>query len=211
MSGGGDPDAGLPALRASDADRERCADLLRRAGGDGRLTMEELDERLLVVYAARTRAELAALTADLGVEPEEAGAHGVAVRPGEGGARWLIAVLGGCERRGRWRIGRRCTVVNVMGGSDLDLNDAEFAGEEVEMTVFSLMGGSEIHVPEGLNVEVTEFALMGGNEVHLGTARSVPGAPLLRLRLTSIMGGVEVRRGPKRSRRERRLERHAGH
>jgi hypothetical protein len=36
----------LPELRASDADRERTAETLRRAAAIGRLTMEELDERL---------------------------------------------------------------------------------------------------------------------------------------------------------------------
>ena len=38
--------APAPALRASDKDRERTADLLRHAAGDGRLTLDELDERM---------------------------------------------------------------------------------------------------------------------------------------------------------------------
>jgi Domain of unknown function (DUF1707)/2TM domain len=52
-------------LRASDAERERLVEHLRTHAGEGRLTVEELDERLERVYAATTRAELAALTADL--------------------------------------------------------------------------------------------------------------------------------------------------
>ena len=60
----------LPDLRASDADRERTADLLRHAAGEGRLTLEELDERLTLAYATRTQRELARLTADV-VVPEE--------------------------------------------------------------------------------------------------------------------------------------------
>jgi hypothetical protein len=43
-------------------------------------------------------------------------------------------------------------VINVMGGSDLDFNDAELAAERVELRIFSLMGGTDIHLPEGLNV-----------------------------------------------------------
>ena len=58
-------DDSLPALRASDADREHTADLLRHAMGEGRLTMEELDERLDLAYAARTQAELDTLTRDV--------------------------------------------------------------------------------------------------------------------------------------------------
>ena len=57
------PDRGN--LRASDADRERVANTLREAAGDGRLTMEELDERLDAVYAAKTYAELEPITRDL--------------------------------------------------------------------------------------------------------------------------------------------------
>src|SRR5690242_14741293 len=52
-------------LRASDAERERIVLHLRDHAGEGRLTVEELDERIGQVYAARTRRELAALTQDL--------------------------------------------------------------------------------------------------------------------------------------------------
>lgn len=52
-------------IRASNADRDHVADILRRAAGDGLLTLDEADERLAAVYAARYRHELAPLTADL--------------------------------------------------------------------------------------------------------------------------------------------------
>ena len=54
-----------PTLRASDADREHHAELLREHAAQGRLTVDELEERLDRVYAARTHAELAPLVADL--------------------------------------------------------------------------------------------------------------------------------------------------
>jgi Domain of unknown function (DUF1707) len=57
------------ALRIGDADRERVADRLRRAAGEGRLTPEELEERLEAAFAARTEAELTPLVADLPPEP----------------------------------------------------------------------------------------------------------------------------------------------
>jgi hypothetical protein len=204
----------VPALRASDADRERAAETLRRAAGVGRLELDELDERLSAAYAARTRSELERLVADV-VAADEAPAHRMPVRRGEGGARWLVAIMGGCDRRGRWRLGERVTSVNIMGGADLDLNDAELAAEHVELTVFSLMGGADVRVPDGLNVEVSDFALMGGNGVRIGDPRPDPGGPVLRLRLISIMGGTDVTRGRKRSRAEKRAERerrrHLGH
>jgi hypothetical protein len=197
----------LPELRASDADRERTADRLRHAAGEGRLTMEELEERLHSVYAARTHRELDGLTADVVVRDQSGTAtRRMPVRAGDEGTHWLISVMSGRERKGRWRVGRRCHVINVMGGSDLDLNDAELAGELVEMTVFCLMGGAEIRVPEGLNVELSEFAFMGGNDAQLGDELPDPGGPVLRLRLISIMGGADVKRGRKVSRRDRKRQ-----
>ena len=54
-----------PTLRASDTERERYAELLREHAAQGRLTVDELDERLARVYAARTHGELAPVVADL--------------------------------------------------------------------------------------------------------------------------------------------------
>jgi Domain of unknown function (DUF1707) len=56
------------SLRVADADRERVAERLRRAGGEGRLAPEELEERLEAAFAARTLADLAPLVADLPAE-----------------------------------------------------------------------------------------------------------------------------------------------
>ncbi len=58
-----------PSVRASDEDRERVASELSRQAGAGRLTPEELDERLGAAYAARTEADLARLTSDLPAPP----------------------------------------------------------------------------------------------------------------------------------------------
>jgi Domain of unknown function (DUF1707) len=203
----------LPDLRASDADRERVVEVLRRAVSDGQLTVEELEERAPSAYAARTHRELERLTADLSVEPHGAAratteaAGGVGVSEGEGGTRWVVSILGGHDKRGRWRLAPRCTVLNVMGGSDIDLNDAELSGPLTELRMYSIMGGGEIRVPPGIDVQVSNFALMGGNDVKLGDEVAPPGAPTLHIRLVSIMGGAEVARGRKPTREERRRER----
>ena len=55
MSQAGVPD---PNVRASDADRERIVEQLRQHTADGRLTMDEFDERLDAAYAAKTYGEL---------------------------------------------------------------------------------------------------------------------------------------------------------
>ncbi|WP_181775970.1 DUF1707 SHOCT-like domain-containing protein [Amycolatopsis pittospori] len=57
---------GIPSrLRAADADRERVASLIQAAGGEGRLTLEEVEERLGTVYSTKYTDELDTLTSDL--------------------------------------------------------------------------------------------------------------------------------------------------
>jgi hypothetical protein len=210
------PPTPVPALRASDADRERVAAILRDAGGDGRLTVDELDDRLAAAYGAVTHEDLDGLVGDLvpagtrssPAPTSAAGTARVAVRGGDDGTRWLVAVMGGVDRKGAWRLGRSCTSLSVMGGSDLDLTHAEFDAEDVHLRVVCVMGGADIRVPEHMNVVVSDLGIMGGNDVRLGDRTPDPGGPTLHLHLVSVMGGSTVERGPKRSRRERReLER----
>lgn len=59
-----------PSMRASDDDREAVAGRLRDAHAEGRLTMEEFEERLDTTYAAKTLGELTVVTRDL---PEQVG------------------------------------------------------------------------------------------------------------------------------------------
>src|SRR3954454_9149874 len=80
MAASSSPSAPSPALRASDADRERVAAALRRHHVDGRLDTDELQERLGACYAARTLGELEPLLADL------PGAGRPAARARRGGA-----------------------------------------------------------------------------------------------------------------------------
>ncbi len=197
----------LPELRASDADREHAVELLRHAAGQGMLTTAELEERVHTAYSATTRRDLEPLLADIRTEglPERAASRPV-VREGPGGSRWCVSIMSGHERRGRWRVAPRCTVLNIMGGSDIDLTGAELASRETRVNVYSIMGGGEVRVPHGVEVNVSQFAFMGGNDVKLGEETSPPGGPVIRVRLFSVMGGASVRRGPKKRKAERLRE-----
>ncbi len=76
MSQAGVPD---PNVRASDADRERIVEQLRQHTADGRLTMDEFEERMAAAYAAKTYRDLAELTRDLPVDLGAAGGRPYAV------------------------------------------------------------------------------------------------------------------------------------
>lgn len=179
-----------PDLRVSDADRERVAERLRDAAGEGRLTVEELDERLERAYGARTAGELAELTTDL-----PATARGTAVGPvsARKPRRWLVSLLGGGNLRGRWRAGHRLTAVSLMSGADIDLTHAEVDVPEVRITAIAVMGGVSVTVPAGFDVELTGFAVMGGNDNRVPVQDLPLDAPRIHVRAFSLMGGSHVR------------------
>ena len=203
-------------LRASDADRERIANVLREAAGDGRLTMAELDERLDAVYAAKTYAELEPITHDLpatGAEYGPAASPGAAPDParfgGEPTSHGAVAILGGFARRGDWVVPKEFTAFMLMGGGEIDMRDARFAEREVSIHIVAIMGGCEIIVPEDATVRVTGIGVMGAFD-HTGTGTGSPDGPVITVNGVAIMGGVDVKRRPAmesaRAARQQRLD-----
>ena len=187
-----------PELRVSDAEREATVVRLREAGGEGRLTLEELAERVEAADAARTRGDLDALTADLPDSPAWREPPALDVPRKE--RRWIVAIMGGETRKGRWRPSRRTNAIAVMGGIDIDLREAELA-DGAEILAIPVMGAVSITVPEGVSVEMSGFALMGGNSGPDDRVLPLPNSPVVRVRAFSLMGGVVVERKKARKRR----------
>ena len=191
-----------PALRASDADRERVVDILRRAAADeGRLDLEELDERVSAAYTIRTLTELEALTLDLvpagHAQPAPSAEGGVVVRPGEGGTERIISIMGGHDRRGRWRVGARPSRALDHGRRRARLSARRSHRSHDDDPGVHDHGRRGARFPPGVDVQVSKFALMGGHDVKLDEAPPPPGAPVFHVRLFSLMGGAEIRQGPK--------------
>jgi Domain of unknown function (DUF1707)/Cell wall-active antibiotics response 4TMS YvqF len=209
-------------LRASDADRERTAEILREAAGDGRLTMDELDERLDAVYAAKTYAELEPITHDLpesgsGYAPVPAAAASVnpARFGGEPTSHTAVAILGGFSRKGDWVVPKDFNAFCFMGGGEIDLREAKFAEREVAIHIVAIMGGCEIIVPEDATVRVTGVGIMGAFD-HSNAGADTPGGPVITINGFAIMGGVDVKRKPtaqamREARQQRLEERRARH
>jgi hypothetical protein len=198
----GPADHGL--MRVSDSDREQAAEVLREAAGQGRISLDELDERLEAAYAAKTYADLATVTHDL---PQAAQALSPAARATQvsriGGtprSKFSVAVMSGARRMGRWVVPRKYVAVAFMGGIELDLREAQFSEPEVTLHAYTVMGGIEITVPEDVEVDVSGLAFMGGFD-HNASAPGVPGAPRVRVLGFAFMGGVDVRRKPVKARR----------
>ncbi|HEY0933890.1 MAG TPA: DUF1707 domain-containing protein [Trebonia sp.] len=203
-------------LRASDADRETVANVLREAAGDGRLTMDELDERLDAVFAAKTYAELEPITYDLpdtGPGYPPAARSALAADParfgGEPTSGGAVAILGGFSRKGDWVVPRVFNAFCFLGGGEIDLRDATFEDREVTIHIIAILGGCEIIVPEDAVVRVTGVGIMGAFE-HTVAGRGGPGGPVITVNGVAVMGGVGVKRSPtleaSREARQQRLE-----
>jgi len=200
-----------PHVRASDREREGAVDRLREAAGEGRLTLEELADRSEAAYAAVSRADLDQLVADLpaaGAEVAEGSERSPASAPAQRRSFW--GILGGDTIQGPMRLSGECRIVNVMGGVDLDLSQAVLEGGELTLRIYSVMGGATVHVPRGVHIERSGFSLMGGDSIEPDEAPPAPGAPVVRLRAINVLGGNDVKRGPKLPARWP-WQRHLGH
>ncbi|WP_052852579.1 DUF1707 SHOCT-like domain-containing protein [Streptomyces avicenniae] len=121
-SGPGSPSG----LRASHSDRDRTADVLRVSAGEGRLTAEELDERLEAALTARTVGELAALTADLPPVTATSGKDVVRIERVHGSA---------VERVGRWVVPRKLELAVRWCAVTLDFTDAVITHDTLRVEV----------------------------------------------------------------------------
>ncbi|MBT2450458.1 DUF1707 and DUF2154 domain-containing protein [Streptomyces sp. ISL-43] len=197
------PSAPAPAaeLRASDADRDRIAQILADALAEGRLTSQEHSERLGSLYALKTVGELDVLVRDLpapGGAPgrEPAYAAGAAAGPPAGApGESIVAVCSSSSRKGRWRPGANTRAVSVLGDITIDLTQAVFEQQVTEINVTCVLGNVEILVPENVTLRGYGSGVLGNVEVHgEGRGESDPHAPVVIVRGFALLGNVEARR-----------------
>jgi len=191
-------------LRVSDQDRDRMLEALGQHAAAGRLTLDEHEERAALVLAAKTRADLAAVTRDLPdvSEPAPLAEPAVAADPAQRPktTRWFVAIMGGSHRRGRLRPASVINTVAIMGGDEIDLRDAEIDANGLTLNMYAIMGGSTIYLPSAVDVEISGFSIMGGNQERGAPYEPRPGAPVVHIRSFNFMGGNTIWRLPAEAR-----------
>lgn len=192
-------------LRAADADRERVAAVLRDAAAEGRLDLSELDDRLGLVYAAKTYGDLEPLLRDLpGVLDAPVSPPGLdppaAYPPASRGG---VAIFSEFTRKGRWSAAGVFKALALFGGGTVDLREALLTGGEVRIRAFAIFGGVDVIVPEEATVHITGIGIMGGFD-QAASGAGQPGAPRVTISGLALFGGVSVRRRPSREEEKRR-------
>ncbi|WP_030749821.1 DUF1707 SHOCT-like domain-containing protein [Streptomyces sp. NRRL F-5135] len=209
-----DPAPPPAAIRASDADRDRVADILREALAEGRLDAEEHAERIDSVYRAKTVGELEPLVRDLpavGADGRAAAGPSAAVSygygPEESGApaENLVAVFSSTTRRGRWRVGRKTQAFSLFGNVEIDLTEALFSQRTTVINATSIFGNVEVYVPENISLRGSGTGIFGNFEV-VTLESSEPDAPVVVVNGFSVFGNVEAK--PKRGKLITDLRRH---
>lgn len=199
---GGDP----AQLRVSDADREKVAEVLRRAAGEGRLDYEELDERLSATFAAKTYADLIPITVDLPDHPGRA----TAARPGPPPSPRpasapstvthdsSVAVMGDCKRKGAWRVPENHTAFALMGSVLLDLRQASFCATTTEITANAIMGDVKVYVDAHTHVVLSGTPILGDFKQSRDKvpAQLSESSPTVVVKGIALMGSVSVVRLP---------------
>jgi hypothetical protein len=189
-------------LRASDADRDRIADMLREGLAEGRLTAEEHAERVEGVLAAKTVGELDVFVRDL---PAAHGSRGATATPAPDrptlGAipadpeENVVAVFSSAVRRGRRRASRRIHAYAVFGSVEIDLSEALFEHQQVVIKAFAVFGSVDVRVPENVSLRGAGGGVLGSFEVDsLDSAEAE--APVIYVDGWAVLGSVEAR--PKR-------------
>lgn len=186
------------SMRASDVDRDRCVEILRDQCGQGRLTLDEFEQRVDTVFAARTLSELDAVVHDLPVHvpaarPAEPAQPGRARRAVSQAGRMLVAILGETSRRGRFQAPGSMTAVAILGECQIDLTQAVFTDGHLLLTAVATLGSISVIVPDGVHVEMAGLAILGEKSCRLGDHDPGADAPVVTVRALSLLGEIEVR------------------
>ena len=147
-------------LRASHEDRDRVVELLRVSAGDGRLTAEELDERLEQAMTARTYGELARLVADL---PAAGTAVNPATAPQVKDVVRIDTRSGHVKRVERWVVPQRMEVKVTSGSVLLDFTQAVITQPTLKLDVDVRSGHVKLLTRPGIAVDADDVAIRSGH------------------------------------------------
>ncbi len=177
-----------PAQRATDHDRDAAATLVQDAHGDGRLDLEELDDRISQIYASKTKQELAVITADL-------------VPSGHGGASDTLVLRAkgsSVKRVGQWRVPPHIVTESQHSSVRLDFTEAQVRHPEIVVEVSAKHGSVHLVVPRGWAVDLDDVYSEWGS-VQNKAGAPVTGMPRLRVTGRAKHSSVVVRH-PRRRR-----------
>lgn len=177
------------AMLASDADRDRAVDVLHEAAVAGRITLDELQERIDRALGARTYADLAPLTADLPKNEVSTDSRPPAPRKRtDRGTLRLKRTGRSIVQHGGWEAPQRVMIVNPAGTSVVDFRAATLLSPTVEVFLSAVRGDVELTLPPGATARITADSSLDGSIESRVPSEPAPPAPHFRI-VGDIRGG----------------------
>jgi hypothetical protein len=181
----------------ADSDREAASERLRKAVAEGRLELAELDDRLGLAYAAKTRADLEAATADLPAAPTADDQRPLTVQ----------TKSGSFTKRDHWVVPSRIVASCTSGTIKLDFTHAECPFEEVHVSATATSGSVVLIVPHGWAVVMDNITTTSGSASNKVRTPHAYGAPRIIVQ-GQVKSGTIKARHPRRSFMDWLLGRH---
>jgi hypothetical protein len=186
-----------------DAAREQAVEVLMEHFSRNVMDMDEFEGLLDSVNRCSTTSELRELLSKL--PPLESLRSATDLMPAPGGPPvvvdadrvrprgFLLSVLSGTTRAGRWIPARKSFALGVLGGISLDFRETVLGAGVTDVNVLAVLGSVEIIVPPEMAVEVDGMAVLGGFEYQTNAPpRTDPNPPILRVRGLAVLAGVNV-------------------
>jgi hypothetical protein len=183
-----------PGIRISDADRERAAERLHQALAEGRITVDELEERLSAVYAAKYEADLVPPLIDLPGGQVAARPIAAPVPAADAEPVVLRAGMSTIKRTGVWSVPAKLRVLTGMGSVVLDFVDADNPHPVVEIDLELGAGSAKLIVPDEATANVDGVVAAMGSVKSKVPSMPRAGAPHFVVTGRASMGSVTVRR-----------------
>lgn len=183
-------------LRATHDDRNRVVEVLQVAAGDGRLTLEELDERVGAALTARTYGELAALVWDLPAASE------APTGASEAKPKDLVRIdchSSSTRRDGPWMVPRRMEVQVTGGSVTLDFTEAVTWWPSLQLEVAVRAGGLRLVTKPGILV-VTDDLAVRSSSVKVRAPWGSSGPVRFRIDVAGTVASGSVKARPPRRR-----------
>ena len=149
----------------------------------GRLTLEEFSEGVDSAYRARSATDLGAVRSELPV---------VRNAPRRRRSVWAtVGLFAHVVRRGRLRLARFGVVFSGFSDIDFDLREAEVGDLATTISLLVVCGNVDLYVPERIGIDVTGLTVFGHRR-QWGHEAADAGSALLRIRVLSLFGTVDV-------------------
>jgi hypothetical protein len=190
----GDEAASRDQLRASHEDRDCVAELLRVAAGDGRLTAEELDERLDVALTARTYGELAMVLTDL---PDVSKFAAGAMVPTPKDVLRIECQSSNVTRDGPWVVPLRIEMEVTSGSVTLDFTEAVIVAPSLQIDADMTSGVLKLVTKPGVVVGTDDLSLRSST-VKVRPPGGPAGPVSLRIDVSGTATSSTVRARPPR-------------